>query len=229
MTTFSIYVPAKTADDWKALLAEPDKHWRTGYSARTLAYAWQASRNEFPPEILRMFAKSGDSNLANIEPVLGIVEHGVHMPGKGFSSKNDLFVLAKAANKLVSIVVEGKVSETFGPILQEWDSGSENKATRINGIQQLIGLTNAPALTIRYQLLHRMASAVVEAERFTASYAIMLIHSFSLKDKNFEDFRAFVGLYGQQAVPDQLIDLTEVQGIRLCTAWVHGDQKFLSS
>jgi len=25
-------------EDWKPLLAEPEKHWRTGYSAKTLAY-----------------------------------------------------------------------------------------------------------------------------------------------------------------------------------------------
>ena len=30
-------------DDWQALLADPVKHWRPGYSARTLAYCWEAA------------------------------------------------------------------------------------------------------------------------------------------------------------------------------------------
>ncbi len=36
-------------DDWKALLAS-EKHWRSGYSARTLAHCWEAS-DGFPAEI----------------------------------------------------------------------------------------------------------------------------------------------------------------------------------
>jgi hypothetical protein len=30
-------------DDWKALLADPEKQWRVGYSARTLATCWEAA------------------------------------------------------------------------------------------------------------------------------------------------------------------------------------------
>jgi hypothetical protein len=36
-----IYLPASTPDLWAQFLAEPVKQWRTGYSARTLAYSWQ--------------------------------------------------------------------------------------------------------------------------------------------------------------------------------------------
>ena len=36
-----IYIPAKSPGDWARLLADPVKHWRTGYSARTLACSWQ--------------------------------------------------------------------------------------------------------------------------------------------------------------------------------------------
>ncbi len=33
------YVLADGANDWRPLLAEPEKHWRTGYSAKSLAYS----------------------------------------------------------------------------------------------------------------------------------------------------------------------------------------------
>jgi hypothetical protein len=35
-----IYVPANKPEDWQALLAEPDKHWKPGYSAVALAQCW---------------------------------------------------------------------------------------------------------------------------------------------------------------------------------------------
>lgn len=224
-----LYVPTQTPDDWKAHLADPEKHWRTGHSARTLAYAWQAAQGDFPPEVKRIFTQSTIEGLSLIEPILGIVEHIVPMPGKGFPSQNDLFVLAKSAGRIITIAVEGKVSETFGPTVHEWNTGSENKAERLAGIQRLIGLPVMPMPSVRYQLLHRMASAVVEAHRFNASCAIMLIHSFSLTDANYEDFCAFVEHYGQPRSTDQLIALTQVEGIQVLAAWVHGDARFLAS
>ena len=90
-------------------------------------------------------------------------------------------------------------------------------------------LSATPSPAIRYQLLHRIAAAKLEAAHFNAAYAVMLIHTFSPVDANFEDFQAFVGLYGQRAVSDQLIVLTQVEGVQLLTAWVHGDTHFLNA
>jgi hypothetical protein len=50
-----IYIPAKNADDWAQLLADPVKQWRIGYSARTLAYSWQCAEG-FPDEIKAAFS-----------------------------------------------------------------------------------------------------------------------------------------------------------------------------
>ena len=50
-----IYIPAKNPDDWAQLLADPVKHWRIGYSARTLAYSWQSAAG-FPAEIKAAFS-----------------------------------------------------------------------------------------------------------------------------------------------------------------------------
>src|SRR5690606_11969587 len=49
-----IYIPAVSAEQWAQFLAEPSKHWRSGYSARALAYAWQEA-NGFPAEIQAAF------------------------------------------------------------------------------------------------------------------------------------------------------------------------------
>jgi len=37
-------------NDWQSLLADPVKQWRKGFSARTLAYCWEAA-DGFPPEV----------------------------------------------------------------------------------------------------------------------------------------------------------------------------------
>ena len=38
-----VYIPATNPEDWKQFLAEPEKHWKSGYSARSLAYCWHES------------------------------------------------------------------------------------------------------------------------------------------------------------------------------------------
>jgi len=48
----------------------------------------------------------------------------------------------------------------------------------------------------RYQLLHRIASAVIEAERFDARLAGMIVHSFSTRATWFDEFSSFVRLLG---------------------------------
>ena len=67
-------------DDWKALLAR-ERHWRTGYSARTLAYAWEAAPG-FPPEVASAFAAAEDPLLGHVEPLLAIPEFRVPLPGE---------------------------------------------------------------------------------------------------------------------------------------------------
>lgn len=38
------FAPADEAADWQCLLAKPKLHWKTGYSARSLAYSWTEAR-----------------------------------------------------------------------------------------------------------------------------------------------------------------------------------------
>jgi len=49
-----IYIPSDSPDRWKDLLAEPEKQWKVGYSARALAYCWQEA-DGFPKSIVTTF------------------------------------------------------------------------------------------------------------------------------------------------------------------------------
>ena len=227
-----IYVRTQGVQDWQRLLAEPVKHWRTGYSARALAHCWE-SASGFPPEIAALFAQSGVSAFGNLELLLGIPEHKVILPPRsGHPSQNDLFALARAADgQLVAMTVEGKVSEPFGPALSEWNKeSSPGKIQRLAFIQGELGLTGELHRSIRYQLLHRTTSAVLEARRFNARYAAMVVQSFNQDDLWFDEYAAFLALFGVSAAGHgQLHFLKEIQGVRLYSGWARGEARFLAA
>ena len=221
-----IYIPAKSAEQWAQFLAEPVKHWRTGYSARSLAYSWQEA-DGFPAEVRN--ALSSCPALSSLELLLAIPEHQVPLPGGSRPSQNDIWVLARSGAGLVSIAVEGKVSEPFGPTVQEWmEDGSPGKETRLAFLCRELGIAIAPPPSLRYQLLHRAASAVIEAKRFCAPTALMLVHSFSQRHLWLEDFQMFASVLGCTAAVNQVAHVGVRGGVDLYIAWVRGDEKYLS-
>ena len=229
---FRFYLQTVHPDSWQDGLVDPEKQWKVGFSVRTLANCWEMAAASsklrgFPPEVKRLFAESDVIGFPDIEPLLGLVEHQVSMPGRGFQSDSDLFVLAKANGQLVSIVVEGKVEESFGNQLQEWNDGTPNRQTRLTGILDILGLPSSVPDNIYYQLLHRMTSAVSEAKRFGASSAVMLIHSFSPNHTWLNAYQDFLALYGKQGDVGELVFLRAVRDVNLYAGWVHGDEKYL--
>ncbi|MBA3927988.1 MAG: hypothetical protein C0521_00215 [Xanthomonas sp.] len=218
-----IYVPASNAEQWAQFLAEPVKHWRQGYSARTLAYCWQEA-NGFPAEVATVLA----SCFPAAELLLALPEHQVMLPGGSRPSQNDIWALARSRGQLVSIAVEGKVSEPFGPTIQEWQTEpSPGKTARLSFLLSLLGLSSVPD-NVRYQLLHRTASAIIEAQRFNASHALMLVHSFSRSNEWFQDYVAFVGLMGGVATSNSMVSVGNRSGVELHFAWVSGDPAYLA-
>jgi hypothetical protein len=81
---------------------------------------------------------------------------------------------------------------------------------------------------IGYQLLHRTASCVLEARRFGARHAVMLVHSFSQELEHFEDYAAFVGLYGQTVEANRLIEARRLGDITLYLGWSVGSAEYLT-
>ena len=219
----TILFPSNSPDDWKQFLADPDKHWRTGYSARTLAYSWHEARS-FPREVLAMLSHQ----FPDIEMLLGIPEHKVALPGGGRASQTDLWVLARAGDDLVSIAVEGKVSETFGPTVNEWlVDASGGKRERLKFLRAQLGCGEVVPGTVRYQLLHRAVSAILEARRFRARHAVLLVHSFSRTREWLEDFIAFGALLGADVGAERLTPVLECDGVQFSMGWACGDEAYL--
>lgn len=213
----------------RALLADPEKHRQLGYSARTLAHSWEASEG-FPTELALPFAQTVEPLLANLTPVLAIPEFKVPLPGGVRASQNDSFVLARSAAGPVSIMVEGKVSESFGPTLEQWRSeASPGKEERLSFLLRTLGLSTPPPGTVRYQLLHRVASAIITGEQYRAVAAVLLVHSFSQERVGWPDYQAFTRLFGVEAVVGSLQRLGTTSAVPLFGVWVVGNPAFLQS
>jgi hypothetical protein len=231
-----VLIPAKRADAWQMFLAEPEKQWRTGYSAKALAHCWM-STDDFPPSVRNALEHSSFELFHGLNMLLGIPEHRVPLPGGGRASQTDLFVLAKAANgDLVSMAVEGKVEEPFDRLVSEWLAAprpngsagpSPGRETRLAYLCNLLGLQEEAAKSLRYQLLHRTAAALIEAERFNAPVALMLVHSFSPTRSWFDDYSAFATGLGVVAEPNEIARVGVRQGIELYLGWVQGEAAFL--
>lgn len=220
-----IFIPATKPDDWKQLLADPEKQWKKGFSARSLAYSWQEA-NDIPKEVKEVLLKVPE--FKELESLIIIPEHQVPLPGGTRPSQNDCWVLARTSNDLVSIAIEGKVSEPFGPSIGEWfQDASDGKKQRLSYLCSQLGLDDSLPENIRYQLLHRTASAVIEAKRFNAKFAVMAVHSFSQTAEWLNDYKEFATLFGVKADSDSIVSVGSKEGVDLYLAWVCGDPQYL--
>jgi hypothetical protein len=215
-----IYIPARSAEDWRPLLASPETQWVPGYSAHALAYTWQKATG-WPSEVKA--ALETVPELRGAEILIALPEHQVPLPPRGrAASQSDLWVLAAAADQRVSITVEGKVEESFDKTVAELlEDASDGKKTRWEYLLRMLELQEVPPGT-RYQLMHRTVSALVEAQRFGANAALMLVHSFSKSNAWFDDFRAFASLFGAKADVGKVVPAGRPQGINLYLGWAHG-------
>ena len=224
-----IYVrgmPSKGPEDWKKL--HPKLHWKKGRSARALAYSWEDNPRDFPKKIRNVLDNSGFP-WENTRPLIIIPEHEVNLPGRGRSSTNDVFVLANADGALVSIMVEGKVDEGFAEPVSNWSNGTVNRERRLKGICNLLNLKLDQIQDISYQVLHRSASAVIEAKRLRAPLALMIVQSFdnNTPQSDFDKFSEFVSLFDMQANDDEIIPVG-TNDVKLHVSWIKGDSTFLN-
>lgn len=231
-----IYIPTGEPEDWKKFLAKPS-HWKTGYSAKALAYCWEEA-DGFPQSVRAAFQASGLEVVEDLELLLAIPEYTVPIPpGKPYP-QNDVFVLARAKTGLVAVMVEGKKSEPFDDPVQIWymknSSGgkpSKGKQTRLKFLCDTLGLRVQDVLdaNVRYQLLHRTASAVIAARDFHAKYALMLVHSFSQSLESFDDYVWFGQLLANRELRHNVVEeIGQRSGMTLYLAWVTGEAQYLT-
>ncbi|MBG1233578.1 DUF6946 family protein [Aestuariivirga litoralis] len=219
-----ILIPSGGPSAWQQFLAKPDLQWVTGYSARTIAHAWEAQKG-WPPEVSKIL----ESALGPTELLLAIPEHKTPLPGGQRESQSDVFVIGRHQQGIIACTIEGKVNEPFGPtIAEQMKDASPGKVARLDYLCKALGLDECPQ-DVHYQLLHRTVSALVEADRFATKYAAMIVHSFSPEKRWFEAFERFVALLGGTAVSGVPTLLTTPAGLQLVLGWACGDPRHLQA
>ena len=175
-------------------LAMGERHWKKGRSAYELAYAWVGS-DGFPDDVsavLEMIPAFAGATL-----IEGLFEKETDLETPGRPSQTDLLVLCRCAAGIGVIGVEGKVDEPFGEFVRDWlRDGSPGKQRRLAHLLEILRLEREQVMDIRYQLLHRTVAAFLEARRYGADIAMMLVHSFSPKHAGYDDFSRFAELIG---------------------------------
>ena len=224
-----IFVPSTGPENWKTFLAKPELHWKKGRSARAVAHAWEAALG-LPDEIIGVLRSHPDFSHCTPELLAAFPEWKVPLPGGTRDSQSDVFALIRCGRYTLSTAIEGKVSETFGPTVGEWFSApSVGKKKRLGFLCQVLGLNPDRITELRYQLLHRAVSAVIERDRFSMDRAAMIVHSFSQSHEWFDDYAAFVDSIGARANLGIMDRVALPDGSPLYCGWATGDAQFLEA
>jgi hypothetical protein len=157
------------------------------------------------------------------ELVAGFFEHPTALDTQLAPSQTDIMVICGLQTGLGVLAVEGKAAETFGEFVSQWKK-SQGREERYAWVCSLLGLDPPQCTGLRWQLFHRTASAILEAKRFRAGHAIMLVHHFSGYHGSVADFQSFaeaLGLVG--AAPGALSAPKIIGGVSLRFGWVCDD------
>jgi len=222
-----IFIPTKTGTDWQGLLAKPKLHWKKGASAMTAAAAWEDAGNALPKEIAATLNSSGDEPLHDLKLLAAFPEWEVSLEGGETASHTDLLALARNEKGLCVIAVEAKVDEDFGPLLRDKRAeASAGQGKRLDYLHSMLGVPHFDDL-IRYQLLHRTASALLTAREFHAQAAVMLVHSFGDKPTLRADFDAFCNALSTRQLSSGVHVAPTFSSPRLYIGWCSGNRKYL--
>ncbi len=220
-----IFVPTCGLSDWRNRLADPEVQWERRASAFETAVSWElATKTErgLPPKVVNLLDSQPELRGARL--IAALPEHKVSLPGGSRASQNDVWALLATENGLVSLAVEGKAGEPFGETLGDWlKEASPGKRKRLEYLMETLGVRTEPPSSVRYQLLHRTASAVLEARRCGALHAVMIVQSFRDDQTSEKDFTAFSELLGQTVHPNELKKVTSLGPQVLYLGWAKCD------
>jgi hypothetical protein len=215
--------------NWRDRLANPDRQWRRGFSALETAVSWEAAGKGsgwLPEPIAHVFRSTA---YERPELLVAIAEHKVVFDGTGGDSQCDVWALLKTPVGTLSMSVEAKAREGFGDghqALGDWllagdsERSLQNRQSRWDSIRKNLppaeGADGYPE--VAYQLLHRCAAAVKEAERFGLQHAAFVVQAFGSPDESFQQFARMCHVMGVSAERDRL-HVAAVGAISLGVGW----------
>ena len=190
-----VHLPMRSPEDAIPHLGKA-YHWKPGYSAHSVANSWFRG-NGIPAAVASVLDQVewfGGSDLVD-----AFLERKTDLrDGCGAPSQTDLLAIVTAdhGRALAVVAVEAKVKESFGKLVEDWLDGSPRKETRLRRLCELFRISHEDALPLRYQLLHRAAAAIYEAERYRQDVAALIVQSFCPDATGLNDFVRFASALG---------------------------------
>jgi hypothetical protein len=177
-----------SVEDWlaKAPPKRGIRQWKDYRSAKELAKSWFRMPDPSPPQELLLFLQRsfplGDVTLIEAYPECVVALDRF----SGEHRNADLVVLGAAMSQKLAISIEAKADEPFADQLvgQYYDRHrtvpGSNLPARIDGLTRALFNTELDVRTrsLRYQLLHATAGALIEAKKRHADVAVFLVHEF---------------------------------------------------
>ena len=206
-------------EDVKWLLAEPEKQWVAGYSAYETAWSWFGAQGL--PSTIQSILRT-DAVLANARLKKAYFEKQTELDeSRRRPSQTDVLAIVEINSGFAILGIEGKVKESFGRLIGEWNDYSPGKLRRLAGLIEHLGLKPSFSMgALRYQLFHRTVATLLEAERAKASEAAMIVQSFSPELVGFNDFQDFASALGiPVAAPGKLSGPIELRNVQLRLGW----------
>lgn len=237
MTNF--HMPIKHPEEIIPRLGKGERHWKKGRSAYELATTWMQA-GDIPLAVRSVLQQA--AGWQPIELLDGIFERETDLPGRGWPSQTDLLAIVKTASGNAILCVEGKVDETFGPLVAQWlanaraedalatgeaRASDSNRKRRLESLCASLQIDPRLAGRLYYQLIHRTCAALYEARRLGYGRAVVLVHSFAavpvspLPPAGFAEFSAFASAVGMPVARPNAISPPKIcEGIELQLAWV---------
>lgn len=192
--------------DWKDLAGT----WVPGRSAFELAHSWQAAGGL--PESVKQALKTSDcAALRTLTLELCLVEKPVFLDTRVGPSMTDIMAYGRDnKNRPIVVGIEGKADESFGNRTYTWVRGGTGdptydaalvptRARRLIYLCEHLRTKIDPNSRIRYQLIHRTVSVILEAILHEAAVALVLVHAFgTMCSDNWNDYTAFLSQIGLQ-------------------------------
>jgi len=188
-----LHLPLIEPEDVVRHLGHQERHWKAGRSAHALTHIW-VKENGLPRSIRSIL--QAHPTFGSAELIDGFLERQIDLGSAGRPSQTDLLAVIGLEKCIAIFAIEGKAGEPFGELVSKWLDGSDTKKKRLDALCETLGLSVQQALPLRYQLLHRTASAIYEAKRYRTDLAGMLVHNFATEQPGYLDFCAFAQALG---------------------------------
>ena len=209
-----ILIPA-THDDWRHRVSESTTV-HTSSAPAQMADRWQAAAG-FPAEIARLFSTARATRSAAL--LVAIPHHQVPLAGGAHAAHLDLWALVRTGRGLLSVAIDAVGAEAFDAEADDRTATTESRRLW-KGLCRLLEIHESADTPVSSQLVHRTTTALVEAKRFFARGAAVVVHSFGESRRGFSDFQQFVRLMGGALVePGQLVEVQPREGVELYFGW----------